>query len=250
MKYREALNAIDTIKGLNVIGLEPVCQGAYVKFPCPDCPQQASMKIYGEKKNLWYCPACKKSGHIISLAMRKKNVDYSEAQKLLLQTAQTKRIETELKLTYELGYHKLIAKFGISEEFAAKAKIGIPKGKTMLAGCITFEVADENGTKIAYYGVKIRTGKAVFHNSFNPELYLYLAGACQPGDTVSFVHSPMECAKFWSLGNKAVSNFSLPYITPKQIEILNRFDRVEFHTKNLDFPSMVAGKLQSWYRFL
>jgi len=67
MNYRETLQSVDTEKALSLIGIEFESQGAYAKFACPqpDCGGKAAIKEYGDKKNLYYCPKCKSSGHII-----------------------------------------------------------------------------------------------------------------------------------------------------------------------------------------
>ncbi|HUN53575.1 MAG TPA: hypothetical protein VMU29_00300, partial [Smithella sp.] len=69
MNYKETLKSIDTEKALGLIGIEFESQGAYAKFACPrpDCDGKAAIKEYGDKKNLYYCPKCKSSGHIICL---------------------------------------------------------------------------------------------------------------------------------------------------------------------------------------
>ena len=70
MKYLEMLQAVDTMKALNLIGIEGGQTGAYVHYPCIKCEEgKAVIRAYGEKKNVWYCPGCKASGQIISLLM-------------------------------------------------------------------------------------------------------------------------------------------------------------------------------------
>ena len=39
-------------------------------LPCRDtCAGNAVMKTYGDKKNLWYRPKCRKGGNLLRLAM-------------------------------------------------------------------------------------------------------------------------------------------------------------------------------------
>jgi len=175
MNYKDTLQAVDTEKALTIINLEYQTMGQYVKFKCLKCGENALIKAYGEKKNLHYCPKCKASGHIIFLVMAVKGIDWDAAKELLtkIQLPSSKKITEEINLQYDLTYHKFLEDKGITEDMRKALEIGIPKGKTMLAQCVAFAVRDETGIKIAYYGIKMKDGKPVFHKSFNPEMYLY-----------------------------------------------------------------------------
>jgi len=157
LTYRETLQAVDTLKALKIVGIDGGQQGAYVYFPCTGCGKQAVIKAYGDKKNIWYCPECKDKGHIISLIMKMAGVEWNEAKSLLEGKAVTypaTKIQKELTLEYELQYNKFLEAQGISEEVVREYVIGVPKGKAMLSGCVAFTVHDENGNKIAYYGIR------------------------------------------------------------------------------------------------
>ena len=71
MTYKEIIQASSTLKALKLIGIDGEGQVSYVKFPC-ECGKTAIVKTIGDKKNVWYCPSCKKAGNIITLAQSVK----------------------------------------------------------------------------------------------------------------------------------------------------------------------------------
>ena len=257
MKYLETLQAIDTMKALTLIGVEGGQSGAYVHYPCTKCEGgKAVIRAYGEKKNVWYCPACKGSGQIISLLMESKAINWDEAKALLTEKAITypaARIEKPISISYDLEYDKYLELQGISAETATLLGIGRPKGKTMLSGCIAFTVFDELDRKIAYYGVRIKDGKPVFHNSFNPELYLYNFRRIDTEQEVQFTTDMLDCVKLLSIGQHAVCNFGLPYLSSTHFALLNKCKYVSFsyEIKNLDEILVQAVRnLQNFMRVL
>ena len=127
MSYTATMKSVDTEKALGLLELEAKPNGAYFNFTCPKCEKKAVIKTYGEKKNVWFCPECKAKGHIISLAMLRRDVQYEEAAKFLQEKAtggNGGKITEELKLSYTLEYHKKLNEEGISEETAALFEIG------------------------------------------------------------------------------------------------------------------------------
>ena len=105
MKYNDAMQIIDPVKALEALKINLLCQGAYVRFECDCGSQAAAFKTVGEKKNLWYCPDCKKGGNIINYTMAKRDTEYEETKKWLLKLSPTtKRLNKELKLEYGLQY--------------------------------------------------------------------------------------------------------------------------------------------------
>ena len=135
MHYREILNSVDTEKALSLLALDSQAQGSYLKFTCPSCQQQAVIKAHGEKKNLYYCPKCRLSGHIISLAMKLKKINWDEASRLLAKAQGTSvKLTKEMTLKYELQYHPFLLEKGLSQKICEMLEIGVPKGKTMLSG--------------------------------------------------------------------------------------------------------------------
>ncbi len=238
MNYRETLQVIDTARALECLGINArVPQGAYIKFPCPsdNCDELALIKTHGNKKNLFYCPRCKLSGHIISLVMKIMNINWQEACEWLKKARATPHVITDqLQLKYELEYHKFLEDKGISKEICEMFQIGVPKGKTMLAGCVAFTVFNDDGERIAYYGINMKTGKPVFHKSFNPELYLY-GQSFYLGhkdyhfvDEVYFTTDIFQCIKIYAEDEFAVCNFGLPYISNEQMDKLDHLAFVKF----------------------
>jgi len=175
MNYMDLMQSVNPLSALKALNIEATLQGAYVQFPCLKCQEKAVIKAYGDKKNVMYCPQCKTTRHIISLTMAKNNLEWEDAKKFLKDHIAAKKIAQELTFEYDLRYIKLLEEKGLDKEFCTRMGIGYPKGKTMLAGCVAFTVRDEEGNRIAYYGLRIKDGKPVFHKSFNPELYLYLS---------------------------------------------------------------------------
>ena len=245
MNYRDALQSINTEYALQAIGFEYVSQGAYLKFDC-ECGAKRNIKSYGDKKNLWFCPSCKKGGNVISLVMAKKGMEYQEVKEKLLKGTPTKRkLTRELQLTYELQWTEKLGEIGLTEELCQKLEIGIPKGRSMLAGCVAFTIYNE-GKKIAYYGIRIKDGRAVFHRSFNPECYLYNIDNIQ--DHAIFTMDMFECVLLINEGRSAVCNFGLPYLSKEQIKMLNEMESIEFISNTPEIVNQ-ASQLKTFYRF-
>jgi hypothetical protein len=260
MNYTETLQSVDTLKALKLLGLEAEQKGAYVYFPC-SCGDKKVIKAYGEKKNVFYCPKCKDSGHIINLVkeiMTEKDTeewDFKKASDFLAEktiTHEAPKITRELTMDYKLHYHPFLKEQGISEELAADLGIGAPQGKTMLSGCIAFMVHDDQGMKIAYYGMRLKDRKAVFHRSFNPELYLYNWHRIQKDGEVLLTTNLLDCVRLIGEGKQAVSNFGLPYLSATHLELLQRCKFVEFIVENQhiqEISKQVIKNLQNYYRF-
>ena len=133
MNYRDTLHAIETTTALEIIGIGYEPKGAYLSFPCPNkCENSAVMKIYGDKKNLWYCPKCKTGGNIIKFAMEAKSLEWEPAKELLSKAivTESKEIKEPLNITYALEYPKFLEDQGIPKELCEKLEIGQPKGRT------------------------------------------------------------------------------------------------------------------------
>lgn len=248
MKYEQIMRNTDTVKALTMLGFETKQSGGYVYFECPDCKGKAVAKAFGEKKNLIYCTKCKKSGQIIALVQRIKGIEYEQAVEALKSSITTDKKPESLKVSYDLQYHGFLKDLGITEETCQKLEIGVPKGKTMLAGCVAFKITD-NGNPIAYYGIRMKDLKPVFHRSFNPELVIYqLNGKECP----IFTTSLFDCVRNYQEGKASVCNFGLPYISAQQAEILNGMNRIIFQVppeQKKDF-SYQAMELKTFYRFL
>jgi len=94
MNYTETLQSVDTLKALKLLGFEVEQKGAYIYFPC-SCGEKRIIKAYGEKKNVFYCPKCKESGHIIKLLSDRMNEqdtekwDFKKASDFLMEKAIT-----------------------------------------------------------------------------------------------------------------------------------------------------------------
>jgi hypothetical protein len=232
MTYRETLKSIDTEKALSLLGIEFESQGGYAKFAClkRGCDGKISIKEYADKKNLYYCPKCKSSGHIIGLAMSVKGLDWNGAIDFLLKGGRSnaKKITEELNVVYELFYDDYIKAKGIEEEICKTLEIGVPKGKSMLAGSVAFAVRDDKGMKVAYYGIKKKDGNPVFHNTFNPELYLYNFYNIDFSKPVFFATDIFRCVREIANKRQCVCNFGLPYLSESQLDLLRQAKHIIF----------------------
>ena len=255
MQYQTALNAIDTHKALVLLNQEATSQGAYYHFPCPECEGKASIKAYGDKKNLWYCPSCKKSGHILSLTMKLKGMEYEDAKKLLIKKARPnqEKITEPLNLDYELLYSPYMEAKGISQELAAKLLIGVPKGKTMLAGCVAFTVYNEDYIRVAYFGIRIKDGKHIFHKSFNPEMYLYGFERFDEKKELIVRQNLYDCVRLIDVGKQCISNFNLPYMSDEQLRLISKVPVITFEG-GWEFLKTVShqviNKVEGYCRFM
>jgi hypothetical protein len=249
MNYAQTLQAVDTLKALSLLGMGTNLEGSYVYYKCHKCQGKAVAKAYGEKKNLIYCTKCKTSGHIIGLVQEVKAVDYNRAKELLKNATSTMQRPTELKITYELKYHKFLEDLGLKQETCEELHIGVPKGKTMLAGCVAFEVKHE-GKPIAYYGLRMKDLRPVFHRSFNPEINLYTLGESKD---VILTTDLFEAVRNYQKGRTAICNFYLPYLAPEQIKLLNQCERITFNVPpdyRKEFALQCFEPLKTYYRFI
>jgi len=247
------MNSVDTMKALEVLGWEVKANGAYYRFRCPQCEEEAVIKAYGEKKNVWFCPKCKGKGHIISLFMQAKETDWEGAKKILSEKTillPSRRINKELNIEYELEYDKFLEDRGIPEDLCKILGVGRPKGKTMLSGCIAFTVFDEEGKRVAYYGVRIKDQKPVFHHSFNPELYLYRFNTVDPEEPVLFTPSMFEALLRTVGGEQAISNFALPYLSETHLQLLSKCSFITFSDQiSHEILVQAATKIDAVLRF-
>jgi hypothetical protein len=255
MNYLSTLTAVDGLKALEVLGIEGTQSGSYINYPCNKCGEKAVLKAYGEKKNLSYCPACKHASHIISLVMETKQVDWEVAKKILEKAIahSAGKITKPITVSYTLEYDKYLEAQGIQEETARVLGIGRPKGKTMLSGAVAFTVYDEKDLKVAYYGVRVKDGKSIFHRSFNPELYLYGFNRLDTEQEVFFTSDLFDCVRLIQDGNQAICNFGLPYLSTAHLDLLQKCRLISFSpkVKNLDEIALQAIKhLQAYVRLL
>jgi len=240
MNYKETLQAVDPIKAFKVLNIKVSQQGSYIYFPCTNCGQQATIKAYGEKKNVWYCPECKSKGHIISFVMDFHNAndeeqwDYDKARLFLVDkaiTSATKRLTRELNITYDLSYDPFIETQRISQETCEKLGIGRPAGKTMLSGCVAFTVY-YNEKKVAFFGIRIKDQNHIFHKSFNPEFYLYNYDRINPEEEVYLTENIFECVRLIQTGTPAICNFGLPYLSNSHLEMLQKCKYISVVSEN------------------
>lgn len=232
MRYLEVMQAVDPKLCLKYLEIPFTEQGSYINFPCPKCGKQAAIKAYGIKKNLIYCQHCKESGHVIKLVMELQGMDWEAAKKYLKEKAMPlslKRLTREINITYDLQYTSQLAEKGLTEGFCHRMGIGYPKGKTMLAGCIAFEVRNEDHLKIAYYGLKVKDNRPVFHRSFNPELYIYGMDMVDKEFPVYFTTDLWKCVQLIQNDVQAVCNFGLPYLSTEQVRLLEKCSMVVYH---------------------
>lgn len=250
MTYKEAIQKIDTKKAVNWLGLENSPEGGYLKIRCP-CGGNAAVKLYGEKKNVWYCEGCRKGGNIISLAMQIKGIEFQEAKNLLLETAGTPDpIGEPLHLDYELEYSPVLGEKGLPKEIVTLFEVGKPKGKTMLSGCLAFCVRNEKGFKVAYYGIK-SDGTPKFHSSFNPETLLYCPIPLDYTKEVVLTTDMVQTLVYTIDGKQACCNFGLPYLSKWQLDQLSKceFLSIDWKFDKREIATTIAD-LKCFHRFI
>ena len=252
MNYRDTLHAIDTQKALEILGITTENKGAYLKFPCPKCQEPALFKTYGDKKNLWYCPKCKTGGNIIKFTMEAKSLEWEPAKELLSKAivTESKEIKEPLNITYALEYPKFLEDQGIPKDLCEKLEIGQPKGRTMLAGCIAFSVHNDEGMKVAYYGITMKDNKPKFHTSFNPESYFYNFHRSDKQQDIVVCTDLLQCVKAIVQGKNAVSTFGLPYLSQKQLELLNHCLMITVFRADAEIVRQVSAHYNGYVRFI
>lgn len=251
MTYKEAIQRIDTKKALTILGIISSQNGSYLKFQC-ECGKSAAIRLWGNKKNVWYCESCKKAGNIISLTGRLKSIDFQEAKNFLIEKAESAQpIGEPLQLDYDLEYHPLLKEKGIPEESCRILEVGRPKGRTMLSGCLAFAVRNGQGFKIAYYGIK-PDGTPKFHQSFNPETTLYCPIPLDFSKEVILSTDMVKCLVYIFDGKQACSNFGLPYLSQWQLDQLAKCEYLSFDWQfdKREISAVLAENLKCFYRFL
>jgi len=252
MKYNEAMQKINTEKALSFLGIQYQPNGSYLNFPCIECGNQSAIRYHGEKKNVSYCPSCKRGGNIIALTAKIQNIEFQDAKNLLLEktTLPEKPIEEELNLNYQLEWCVEMEKLGLDQELCEKLGVGRPKGKTMLSGTIAFTVHNEHSLKVAYFGIKPE-GAVKYHHSFNPESYLYNYSNIVPEEEVRVTNDMFNCLRLIQSGKNCVCNFGLPYLSVKQYQLLSNCDRVTFEWSGdkRDIAYSNIASLKTFYRF-
>ena len=153
--------------------------------------------------------------------MELQGLDYEPAKQFLLEKSSlpTEMLE-EINLNYTLEWCEFMQQNGLDKEVCEKLEIGRPKGQTKLSGCVAFAVYNENKKKVAYVGIKIGTGKLIIPKQFNPETTLFNLCNVDPDNEVILVRDIMDCAKLLSNCKPAICNFGLPYLSRKQLDLL------------------------------
>jgi len=253
MKYNEAMQVIDTEKALVYLGFEVQRNGSYLDFPCPTCGNKSSIRYHGEKKNVSYCPNCKKGDNIISLAVKIKQLEFQDAKNLLLEKATfaDKPIEEELNLTGQLEWCEFLEKEGLNMELCQEMGVGKWKGKGIMAGHVAFTVHNEHGIKVAYYGLHIPEKRVKYPSNFNPETYLYNSHNINLDEEVWITKDLFNCLRIIQSGKQSVCNFGLPYLSTRQYQLLSNCDRVVFDWSGdkRDIAYTNIASLKTFYRF-
>jgi hypothetical protein len=173
---------------------------------------------------------------------------------MVFQTTKSNQpIEDELNLNYELEWCPEMEKEGLDRELCERLGVGRPKGRTMLSGSIAFIVRNEEGLKIAYYGIRIADRHPIFHKTFNPETYLYGYHATDQGEEIAVTTDMFSCLRHLAEGKQAVCNFGLPYLSAKQLQLLSSFPFVTFEwlfSEKKEIMLSVAQNPKAYHRFV
>ncbi len=255
MNYNEALKVISPLAALKSLKIEGKEEGAFIYFPCPECNEDAIIRAYGEKKNFWLCPRCKVCGHIITLAMNLQALEYEEAKQFLLRKAFSPldNIDEEVNLNYELEWCEFMHYENLDREICEKLGIGKPKGKNCMPGHLAFTVLNENRKKVGYVGIKIANGNPYIPKLFHPEFYLYNLCYIDPDEEVVLTPDMLDCVRLISQRIQAISNFWLPYLSIKQLELLQPITHLSikgFGENTSEIAVKLARFRGSYYRFI
>ena len=149
---------------------------------------------------------------------------------------------------FNLCTMKFLKANGLPEAICTQLGLGAPL--TSLDGRVAFTVHDENGNKVAQYGIDLKDGKPIFPRSFNPGKYLYGYHAAKHEPRVFLTNNMIECIKLLCKDNPAVCNFELPYLSEHQIELLNELDHIVLWTNNDVIRSQAMNSVLKWLHFI
>ena len=105
--------------------------------------------------------------------------------------------------------------------------------------------------KIAYYGIRLKDRKAIFHKSFNPEIYLYNWHHIQNDQEVLLTTNLLDCVRLIGEGKQSISNFGLPYLSAAHLELLQRCKFVDLKVEKQyiqEISKQVINNLKNYYR--
>lgn len=146
-----------------------------------------------------------------------------------------------LNLDCELEWKASLDKSGYSKELCEQYGIGLPKGETMLSGCIVFTVYNEQGIKVAYYGYRMRDYQPVYHPSFNPELYLYNyhnIDITHPVMVTSNLHTWLMIVR--DIDPNTIAVFDRPYLSARQFNLLREIPGITFFGNEEEINPLIA----------
>jgi len=105
------------------------------------------------------------------------------------------------------------------------------------------------GTLVAFYGLT-KDRKPKFHSSFNPELYLYNLHRIDRQQDVLLTTNLLLCLKAIVEGKQAVSTFSLPYLSPQQLELIGNFLMLTVFREDEEIVRQVSKHFGGYVRFI
>jgi len=173
------------------------------------------------EKQMFFWKENKKGGNVIQYAADVRQTTNLEAARWLSKTFLKNEIPEREIPELELRYSKEVEALNISEETAKNFEIGLPKGKTVMAGKVCFRCYDKSGAPIGYVGLK--DGKWFYPKGFRASEHLYNYNRRNGNQFCVLVSSPLEVAKLFQDGKpQAVGLFS-PSLSEAQNELLKTF---------------------------
>lgn len=237
MDYRTLLNAVDTKKALDALQLAPSQNGAYYNYVCLNCGKTARIKRYGVGKNLSYCNHCKDGSNIAKLVklLQYPDMDRETAWPVVQKYLQDKampfmyRKNTRTFTTeYTLAYNDILEKHGLTKEFCEERGIGKVKGQSVMAGHIAVKLFNDDGVKVGYFGINMKTDKIKFSHN-NPDHTLYNYCNIDTSKEVIFISDIWKCLQEIQAGKQAISNYSMEYISIYHYDLLQRCEKLLFY---------------------
>ena len=178
--------------------------------------------VISVKKNLFFWKGKNKGGNVIQFLVDKQGITHREAgiwlKKNMVKHTPKRKIP-ELELTYSYA----VSQLGIEEETAKNFEIGVPKGKTIMAGKVAFRIYDKDNNPLGYIGLK---DGWFYPKGFEASEHLYNYNRRNGNQFCVLAPSPLVVAQLFQQNiPQAVGLFS-PNISDTQVKLLKTFKYV------------------------
>lgn len=181
--------------------------------------------IINQDKNLFFNPKGQEKGSPINFLSEFHGVGLRIAAQtlkniFLQESKEPKRPIPEL----ELKYTKEVNALGLTEEICRQYEIGMPQGRSIMAGKIAFKLYDQSGSFAGYIGKEVKKDGWFYPKGFR-RFFLYNGNRCN-SDYCILVPDVLDCVLLFQIGFPyCVSSLGLSP-TDDQMEALKRYRRI------------------------